>query len=128
MYLLVLKALKRGLCQAEADEILVPNPVVVPKLDNDHFVGIRSRRPARFGRVAVVEALSASDVAAADQTGVLGDVPPDEWDRERREDVLYFLDVVSQFDAGSVLACAYEWDGDEVTWDIFDVDSGDIPD
>ena len=128
MYINVLRAIKRGLCQADEDEILVPNPSVGKKLDNDFFVGITSRRPARYGRVAVVEGQSDSDIAAAGQTGVLGNVPPDQWDQERRADVLYFLDVVSRFEPGTILACSYAWEGDEITWDILEVTPEELPD
>ncbi len=127
MYVNVLRAIKRGLCQADEDEILVPNPSVTRHLDNDFFVGLTSRRPAQFGRVAVVEGWPASDIAAADQTGVLGNTPPETWDEERREEVLYFLDVLSKFDPGTLLACTYTWDGDEVTWDIYEVDPSELP-
>ncbi len=128
MYINVLRAIKRGICQADDNEILVPNPSVGQKLDNDFFVGLTSRRPARYGRVAVVEGRRAEDIAAADQTGVLGNGEPEAWDTERRDDVLYFLDVLSRFEPGTVLACSYAWEDDEVTWDIFEVAPEELPD
>ncbi len=127
MFLHVLRAIKVDLCQAEEGEILVPNPMVLRGVDSDYFVGIRTRRPARFGRVAAEEGVTSREVAAADQTGVFGSGPPEEWDEERRDDVLYFLDVLSEFEVGTVVGCAYTWEEDEVTWDLFEVDEQNLP-
>jgi len=112
----------QDLCQAEEDEILVPNPMVLAGQDNDYFIGIDSRRPCRFGRLAVVETLSAEAIVEADQAGILGGKPDDEPDDERNDDVLYLLDILSDFTPGSLVGCRYSLEDDEISWEIFEVD------
>jgi len=122
MYTRVLQAVKRELCQADADEILVPNPMIIPDQDNDFFIGIHSRRPARFGRVAVVETMDVRTILELDQLSILGASQEDEQDEERSEDVDFLLAALNDFELGALLGCGYALEGEELSWDLFAVD------
>jgi hypothetical protein len=90
--------------------------------DNDFFVGIQSRRPARYGRVAVIEGMTADDIVASDQAGVLGGTVQGELDEERAEDVRYFIDAISDFEVGGLVATRYSLEDDELSWEIFELE------
>lgn len=122
MFMKVLRAVPRDLFQATEDEILVPNPMIMPREDNDFFVGVQSRRPARYGRVTVLEGSTPESIVQADLAGMVGASTTEAPDEERREDVLFLLDAISDFEVGALVGCRYEQEDDEVSWEIFEID------
>lgn len=125
----ILRAVQADLCQAEADEILVPNPIFMADEDNDYFIGVRSRRPVRYGRV--VEADEDLDtLVAADRAGVLGGLSEEEEEdeeaqeeqEERIDDIRFMLEFVQDIEVGTLVGCRYELDDDGLNWEMEEVD------
>lgn len=115
----VLYALKRDLCQAEPGELLVPNPMYVEDDDNDFFIGVNSRRPARFGRVALADETLES-LIQKDVRGVIGSQEEDPIDPERADDIQTLLEGIMECAIGAVIGCQYEEDEEGVAWELFE--------
>jgi len=126
----ILRAVHADLCQADADEILVPNPIFMADEDNDYFIGVSSRRPVRYGRV--VESDEDLDtLVAADRAGVLGghsdaeeeeDEDAQEEQEERIDDIRFMLEFVQDIEVGALVGCRYELDDDGLNWEMEEVD------
>lgn len=126
----VLRAHPSELCQADPDELLVPNPIIMEDEDNDYFIGVNSRRPARLGRV-VEEDESLASLLAADRQGIFGPESDDEGDEEeelddeeaaeREDDVRFMLEFVQDLAVGTLVACRYTLDGEDINWEMVEV-------
>lgn len=126
----VLRAHPSELCQADPDELLVPNPLIMEDEDNDYFIGVFSRRPSRLGRV-VEEDESLASLLAADRQGILGPEsdddadedadPDDEEAAEREDDVRFLLEFVQDLNVGTLVTCRYTLDGDDINWEMVEV-------
>ena len=117
----VLEAVRAGLCQADEGEVLVPNPVVVPDMDNDYFVGIDSRRPARYGRVVERSDLTPDLYRMRDAASWIDASGDDsEVDEERDVDLRFLLDRIADAEVGSLFRCEYIRDADEEVWTLIE--------
>lgn len=127
----ILRAVNADLCQAEPGELLVPNPIFMADEDNDYFIGVKTRRPARFGRVEEADE-DLDTLIAADRAGVFGN-PEEEDDEldeeaeaeqeERNDDIRFMLEFVQDMEVGTIVSCRYELEDEELSWELEEVDA-----
>lgn len=115
----VLFAVDRDLCQATPGELLVPNPIFVEDDDNDFFVGVNSRRPARFGTVGLADETLES-LIQKDVRGVIGSQDDDPIDPERAEDIQTLVDGIADCAIGAIIGCQYVEEAESVEWELFE--------
>lgn len=126
---LILRAVPGEGCQADVDEVLVPNEIMGRDQDNNFFVGLKSRKPARFGRVVPSRtAFQLDDLASDDYFHVFGtEVGEGQLDPDRVDSLRFFVEAIAEYETGAVLGCSVTFETDEdgeeeLIWEIFDVE------
>ena len=85
----------------------------------DHFLGLKSRKPALVGMVTRCQPpVTASELAEADRAR--GGLEDSEIDAGRLTDIGFMLEAASNFGEGARLGCRYSGKGlDDVVWEVF---------